>query len=124
MQSRRPVCVSCLSFDVEAVVDGEPADVAFFACFDCQDDFYFMADARPRVRELGLFELYVKPGAGNKSKGTTGNSERNRKLDVSTADQHELNSHRYELLHRLQHRLETPMLVLAFVWLWDFSSPR
>jgi hypothetical protein len=60
-QLRRPVCLSCVSFDVESVVDGEPDDVAFFACFDCQDVFYFMADARPRVRQLGLSELYVGP---------------------------------------------------------------
>lgn len=60
----RPVCLSCVSFDVEAVVDGEPADVEFFACFECQDVFYFMADARPRLRRLGAFELYkVAPPA-------------------------------------------------------------
>jgi hypothetical protein len=46
-----------MSFDVEAV-DAEPAKLALFACFDCQDVFYFMPDARPRARELGLFELY------------------------------------------------------------------
>ena len=63
MRSIRPVCISCLSFDVEAVVDGEPADVGLFACFDCQDVFYFLADARPRVRQLGLWELYADGGA-------------------------------------------------------------
>jgi hypothetical protein len=47
-----------MSFDVEAVVEAEPAKLALFACFDCQDVFYFMPDARPRARELGLFELY------------------------------------------------------------------
>ena len=49
-----------MSFDVETVVDDEP-DIEFFACFDCQDVFYFMADARPSVRPLGLSELYVGP---------------------------------------------------------------
>ena len=57
-QLRRPVCLSCMSFDVEAGVDGEPAQLELFACFDCQDVFYFMPDARPRVRRLGLFEVY------------------------------------------------------------------
>jgi hypothetical protein len=47
-----------MSFDVEAVVDGEPAKLELFACFDCQDVFYFMRDARPHARRLGLFELY------------------------------------------------------------------
>ncbi len=60
MRSRKPVCLSCLSFDVEAVVDGAPTEAEFFACFDCQDVFYFMADARPRVRQLGLSELYAE----------------------------------------------------------------
>lgn len=60
MKSPRPVCLSCVSFDVEAVVDGEPADFEFFACFDCRDVYYFMADARPRVRQLGFSELYVQ----------------------------------------------------------------
>ena len=54
----RPLCLSCASFDVETVVDGEPAELQVFACFECQDVFYFMADARPRARTLGLFELY------------------------------------------------------------------
>ena len=54
----RPVCLACASFDVETVVDGELTELQVFACFDCQDVFYFMADATPRVRELGLFELY------------------------------------------------------------------
>jgi hypothetical protein len=58
----RPVCLSCVSFDVEAVVNGEPADVELFACFECQDVFYFMADARPRVRQLGFSQLYGEPG--------------------------------------------------------------
>ena len=57
-QLQRPVCLSCMSFDVEAVADGEPAKLELFACFDCQDVFYFMPDARPRTRRLGLFELY------------------------------------------------------------------
>lgn len=60
-QLRRPVCLSCVSFDVESVVDAEPNDVEFFACFNCQDVFYFMADARPSVRQLDLSELYVGP---------------------------------------------------------------
>jgi hypothetical protein len=57
-QLQRPVCLSCMSFDVEAVVDAAPAKLELFACFDCQDVFYFMPDARPRARELGLFEVY------------------------------------------------------------------
>ena len=57
----RPVCLTCVSFDVEAVVDGEPVEAEFFACFECQDVFYFMADAKPRVRELGLSQLYGEP---------------------------------------------------------------
>lgn len=64
MRSIRPVCLACLSFDVEAVVDGEPTEAELFACFDCQDVFYFMADARPRVRQLGWSELYVTASAG------------------------------------------------------------
>ena len=47
-----------MSFDVEVVVDAEPAKLELFACFYCQDVFYFMPDARPRARELGLFEVY------------------------------------------------------------------
>ncbi len=58
----RPVCLTCVSFDVEAVVDGEVDDVELLACFECQDLFYFMPDARPRARRLGLFELYGEPG--------------------------------------------------------------
>ncbi len=58
---RRPVCLACVSFDVEGVVDGERADVELFACFDCWDVFYFMADTPPRLRRLGLFELYEEP---------------------------------------------------------------
>jgi len=58
---RRPVCLACVSFDVEGVVDGERADVELFACFDCRDVFYFMADTRPRLRRLSLFEMYVEP---------------------------------------------------------------
>ncbi len=54
----RPVCLACTSFDVEAIVDGETTELQVFACFDCQDVLYFMADARPRTRTLGLFELY------------------------------------------------------------------
>lgn len=54
----RPICLACASFDVETVIDGEPVEVQVFACFQCQDVFYFMADARPRTRSLGLFELY------------------------------------------------------------------
>lgn len=65
MRSIRPVCISCLSFEVEAAADGEPADAELFACFDCQDVFYFMADARPRVRQLSLFELYGVARGGN-----------------------------------------------------------
>jgi hypothetical protein len=57
----RPVCLTCVSFDVETVVDGEPAQAEFFACFECQDVFYFMPDAKPRVRQLGLFQLYGEP---------------------------------------------------------------
>lgn len=75
MPSKRPVCLSCLSFDVEAIVDGEPADAALFACFDCRDVFYFMADTPPRIRRLGLFELYVTPGAGRGNEATHGIEE-------------------------------------------------
>ena len=57
----RPVCLTCVSFDVEGVFDGERADVELFACFNCRDVFYFMADTRPRLRRLGLFEMYMKP---------------------------------------------------------------
>lgn len=58
----RAVCLSCVSFEVEAVTDDrEPADVEkLFVCFECRDVFYFLADARPRGRKLGLFDL---PGA-------------------------------------------------------------
>ncbi len=59
MQPLKPICLACVSFDVEAIVDDEPAEVGLFACFECRDVFYFMADARPRrQRRLGLFELY------------------------------------------------------------------
>ena len=58
MQPLKPICLTCVSFDVEAIVDDEPADIGLFACFECQDVFYFMADAQPRRRRLGLFELY------------------------------------------------------------------
>jgi hypothetical protein len=55
----RPVCLACVSFDVEAVVDGEQTELELFACFECQDVFSFMADGQPRRRRrLGLFELY------------------------------------------------------------------
>ena len=54
----RPVCVTCVSFDVEAVVDGEPTEAELFACFECRDLFYFLSDARPTPRQLDLFELY------------------------------------------------------------------
>ena len=37
--------------------------------------------------------------------------------DAKVADEEELNRERYELLQRLEGWLETPMLVLAFVWL-------
>lgn len=57
----RPVCLTCVSFDVEAVVDGEPVEAELFACFECQDVFYFMADAKPRVRQLGLSQHYGEP---------------------------------------------------------------
>ncbi|MDQ3674779.1 MAG: ion transporter [Gemmatimonadota bacterium] len=39
------------------------------------------------------------------------------KQGAKTSDEQALETERYELLQRLQHRLETPMLVLAFVWL-------
>lgn len=44
-------------------------------------------------------------------KGTNENS------DVKSTDAEELKRERYELLQRLEGWLETPMLVLAFVWL-------
>ena len=62
----RPVCLTCVSFDVEAVVDGEPIEAELFACFECQDVFYFMADAKPRVRQLGLSQLYGDPSCAIK----------------------------------------------------------
>ena len=55
----RPVCLSCVSFDIETVVDGESAEAQLFACFECQDVFYFMSDVRPSLRRLGVFELYT-----------------------------------------------------------------
>ena len=58
MQSLKPICLACVSFDVEAIVDDEPGEVGLFSCFACQDVFYFMADAHPPRRRLGLFELY------------------------------------------------------------------
>ena len=67
MRSMRPVCLACVSVDVEAIVDGQPADGELFACFDCQDVFYFMADTRPRVRRLGLFEMYEIHGASQRA---------------------------------------------------------
>lgn len=57
MRSIRPVCLTCQSFDVEGVLE-EAVEVELFCCFDCRDVFYFMADARPRVRQLTLSELY------------------------------------------------------------------
>ncbi len=57
----RPVCLTCVSFEVETVVDGQANEAEFFACFDCRDVFYFMADAQPNVRRLRLFELYQSP---------------------------------------------------------------
>jgi hypothetical protein len=45
-----------VSVEVEAVVDGEPAEL--YACFECRDVFYFLPDARPAPRRLSLFELY------------------------------------------------------------------
>ncbi len=62
----RPVCWSCVSFDVEGTVDGVPAETELFACFECQNVFYFMPDARPRVRQLTLFELYKEPDASRR----------------------------------------------------------
>ncbi len=67
MRSTRPVCLACVSVDVEAIVDGQPADAELFACFDCQDVFYFMTGTRPRVRRLGLFEMYERRGAGSRA---------------------------------------------------------
>ena len=64
MRSMRPVCLACVSFDVEAIIDEQPIDADLFACFECEDVFYFMADTRPRVRRLGLFEVYERRGAG------------------------------------------------------------
>lgn len=57
----KPVCLACVSFDVEAIVDDEPAEIGLFACFDCQDVFYLMPDARPRVRHLSISEFYMEP---------------------------------------------------------------
>lgn len=62
-ESRRPTCLTCVSFDVEAIVDGELTELELFSCFDCQDVLYFMADVRPRVRRLQSFELYAAPSA-------------------------------------------------------------
>jgi hypothetical protein len=53
------VCLTCVSFDVEDIVDDERDEVRLFACFACRDVYYFMADAQPRRRRrLGLFEVY------------------------------------------------------------------
>ena len=59
MRTIRPVCLACVSFDVEDVVDEAQAEVQLLACFECRDVFYFMTDAQPRrPRRLGLFEVY------------------------------------------------------------------
>jgi hypothetical protein len=59
VQPIRPVCLTCVSFDVEDIVDDERDEVRLFACFACRDVYYFMADAQPRRRRrLGLFEVY------------------------------------------------------------------
>jgi hypothetical protein len=59
VRTMRPVCLACVSFDVEDVLDDERADVQLFACFECRDVYYFMAGAQPRRRRrLGLFEVY------------------------------------------------------------------
>lgn len=59
MRPMRPICLACVSFDVEDVVEDELAEVQLFACFECRDVFHFMADAQPRRRRrLGLFEVY------------------------------------------------------------------
>ena len=55
----RPVCLACVSFDVEAITDEEAGEFELFACFECRDVFSFMADGQPRRRRhLALFELY------------------------------------------------------------------
>lgn len=41
----------------------------------------------------------------------------NENPDMESTDAEELKRERYELLHRLEGLLETPMLILAFVWL-------
>lgn len=43
--------------------------------------------------------------------------DRNGKPNAKSTEAEELDRQRYELLHRLEGWLETPMLVLAFVWL-------
>ena len=58
MQPLKPICLACVSFDVDAIVDDDPAEIGLFACFECRDVFYFMPDAQPRGRRPGLFELY------------------------------------------------------------------
>ena len=58
MQPLKPICLACVSFDVEAIVDDDPAEIGLFACFECRDVFYFMPDAQSRGRRPGLFELY------------------------------------------------------------------
>lgn len=59
MRPMRPVCLACVSFDVESVVDDEPTETQLFACFECRDVYHFLADAQPRrPRRLALFEVY------------------------------------------------------------------
>jgi hypothetical protein len=59
---RRYLCRACKCDDFEAFVDHDGGDGAtaheIFACFTCQELFYFMPDARPRPWALGIFEVY------------------------------------------------------------------
>ena len=54
----RPVCLACVSFEVEVVTDAGPADGQLYTCFECRDVFYFLPDTRPKIRRLQLAELY------------------------------------------------------------------
>ena len=57
MQPLKPICLACVSFDVEAIVDDEPAEIGLFACFECRDVFYFMPDAQPRATASRLVRV-------------------------------------------------------------------
>jgi hypothetical protein len=51
--------MACRCDEVEVAVGADRE--LLFACFKCQQLFYFMRDATPRPRELALSELYERP---------------------------------------------------------------